>query len=194
MSARRLAAALGLFTIASWPASAVGAGAGAGMLKAKDTGLTVISKPHVATVVAIDAVQPGTCQPGPTTEREGRVVSFAAQPDDPTTGARLNEIVFDFSSEAEAEAFFAELRSSESQRADCPSTVKATSFVLTKGPKGVGDDRFTVTSDERIGGVVHPVTSVELLDGTHVAELVFIDWTEDLPSVTKVATKAAARL
>jgi hypothetical protein len=165
-----------------------------GMLTAGEVGLAVISEPHPSTIIAIDLVEPDTCESGATKERDGRVVSFAEKPDEPSKGAQLNEIVFDFATTAEAKAFFDEVRGNEAQRADCASTTKATDFELTKGPKGVGDARFTMSSTERIGGVDRAVTSVELLVGAHVVEVIFIDWNDDLKPIPKVAKKAAANL
>jgi hypothetical protein len=73
---------------------AIGVPVSQGMLEADDVGIAVVSKPHQTTLIAVDLVEPGTCAPRESTERDGRVVSFAQTPKDPASGAQLNEVVF----------------------------------------------------------------------------------------------------
>ena len=165
-----------------------------GMLRATDVGLEVASEPHQSTVIGIDLVDPDTCEPQEAVEREARVVSFAQNPKDPASGARLNQVIHDFSSAKAAKAFFADLRPNEKQRAACGTTEKASGVAMTNGPKGVGDERLTVKSKEKIAGATYPVTVVALREGSHVTDLIFINWDGGLDSTTKIAKKAVARL
>jgi len=181
-----------LLTLGTAPAGA--GGVADGMLETDDVGLPVLSEPHASTVAAVDLVDPDTCASAPTEEREAWVVSFAKDPDSPSSGAQLNEIVVDLSSAAEAKAAFAEVRMSEQARAECGSTEKATNITFAKGPKKVGAARFTVTASERISGTTRKVVSVTLLQGAHVAHVNFIDWGGGLPAIAKVAKRAADRL
>jgi hypothetical protein len=175
----------------------LGAGAAAaaesGTLTAGDSGLEVLAKPHSSTVIVVDSVD-ADCAPGATTEREATVVSFAADPDAPTAGARLNQVVWDLGSVSAAKAFFALQRAYEQERVDCGTTAKASGLKLAKGPGGVGDARFTITSKEKIGGKTSKVVNVTVRSGGVVTALIFIDWEPGLPGTTAVAKKAAARL
>jgi len=165
-----------------------------GMLQKADVGLAVISEPHSSTIASVDLVDPETCEPASTTEEDGRVVSFAENPDDPSSGAQLNEVVIDYASAAEAKASFQGVRTAEQARVECGSTGKATNLAFSKGPKKVGTARFTVTADEKISGKTRTVVSVTLLQGAHVARVNFIDWDDAKPSSAKVAKRAADRL
>lgn len=177
------------------PAGAAGAGDAAdGMLETTDVGLPVLSEPHATTLIAVDVVDPDTCKQKDPKGRDGRVVSFAEDPAAPTSGAQVIEAVSDYDSSAAAKASFKEVRADEQARAECGSTEKAENITFSKGPKKVGSARFTVTSDEQISGQTRKVTSVVLLQGTHVARVNFIEWTDDLPTVPKVAKRAADRL
>ena len=164
-----------------------------GMLDADDVGLVVVSKPHRSTVIAIDAVT-SECAPTDGVEREARVVGFATTAKDPASGARLNQVVYDFESAGAAKAFFADVRANDSQRANCGATDKASDLELTKRPTGIGDARFTVTSNEEISGATRSVVSVEILTGSTITELIFIDWDTSLPTTTAVAKTAVKRL
>jgi hypothetical protein len=176
------------------------AGAGAagntdeGMLRSVDVGIDVVAEPHSSTVMAIDLVDPDTCEPEEAVEREARVVSFAQNPKDPASGARLNQVVHDFSSAKAAKAFFDDLRTNEKQRTECGSTAKATGLKLSNGPKGVGDERFTVKSKEKIAGAAYPVAVIAIREGSHVTDLIFVNWGGGLDSTTTIAKRAAARL
>jgi hypothetical protein len=183
---------LGLGAVAAFP-SAAGAAVADGMLKAGDVGLAVVSKPHKSTVIAIDTVTSG-CAPGESTERAARVVGFAENTGKPTSGAQLNQVVFDFGSASAAKSFFADMRKNEEQRVKCGTTEKATDFKLTKGPGGVGDARFSVASSEDVGGVTRKVVAMPILSGSTITELIFLDWDKSLPATTAVAKKAVTRL
>jgi hypothetical protein len=169
------------------------AGSGSGMLKAADVDLDVLSKPHASTIIAIDTVTDG-CQPGEDVERDGRVVAFAENTEKPTSGAQLNQVVFDLGSAGAAKSFFADLRKNEERRVQCGKTAKAGSFKLTKSPGGVGDARFTVTSNEKVAGITRKVVAIPILAGSAVTELIFLDWDPSLPATTAVAKKAVERL
>ncbi len=185
--------AAGLIAAVTVAAVPVGAAAGDGTLKAGDVDLAVVAKPHSSTVIAIDTVT-DACAPGDDTERDARVVSFAENTEKPTSGAQLNQVVYDFGSASEAKAFFADLRVNEQQRVQCGTTDKASNFKLTKGPGGVGSARFTVASNEKVGGVSRKVVAVSILTGAAVTELIFLDWDAGLPATTAVAKKAVSRL
>ena len=164
-----------------------------GTLTANDSGLELLAEPHSSTVIVIDAVGED-CGPGETSEREATVVSFAADPGAPSSGARLNQVVWDLGSGAAAKSFFAAQRVYQQERVDCGTTAKATGLKLTKGPGGVGEARFTVTSKERIGGKTSKVVSVSIRSGPVVTALIFIDWEPGLPGTAAVAKKAVGRL
>lgn len=170
-----------------------GGAVAAGMLKAGDVGLVVVSKPHSSTVIAIDGVTPD-CQPGDDVEHDARVVGFAEDADSPTSGAQLNQVVYDLGSTAAAKSFFADLRANEEQRVNCGNTEKASAFKLGKGPGGVGDARFTVTSNEKVGGATRKVVAIPILTGPSVTVLIFLDWDKSLPASTALAKKAVSRL
>jgi hypothetical protein len=179
--------------VAALGALPAGAATADGMLEAEDTRLTVVSKPHRSTVIAIDSVD-AECVPIDGVERDARVVGFAAETKKRTSGARLNQVVYDFGSAGAAKSFFAEVRASDTQRVNCGSTNKASDFGLTKGPTGVGDARFTVISKEDVSGVTRRVASVQVLTGSSITELIFLDWDKSLPSTTAVAKAAVKRL
>ncbi len=169
------------------------AGAAEKMLGADDVGLPVVSKPHRSTVIAVDSVD-DACTPADGVERDARVASFAADAGDPSSGARMNQVVFEFGSAGGAKAFYADVLAAERQRAACGSTTKASDLDLTKGPKGIGTARFTVSSDEEIEGETRRVVSVEVLAGSRVTKLIFIDWDDTLPSTAAVVKRAVKRL
>ena len=167
---------------------------GEGMLTAKDVGLAVMSKPHTSTVIAYELVESGSCAASSDVEHEARVVSFGT--DAGGTGPALNQVVYDFASKSEAVGFFADVRASDQARADCGATQKATDLAVAKGPKGLGDDRFTVTSKELIGGKSRSVRAFSIREGDAVTKLIFLDWPSggSAKQVTKVAKEAVARI
>ena len=190
---RALALAIAWASFLALGALPVGAATADGMLEPDDTGLTVVAKPHRSTVIAVDSVDTD-CTPTDGVERGARVVSFTEKPENRASGAQLNQVVYDFRSTGAAKAFFAEVRANEVRRAKCSATKKAADLELTKGPAGVGDARFTLTSNETVNGAKRRVVSVEILAGSTIIDLIFVDWDKGLPSTTAVATAAAKRL
>jgi hypothetical protein len=195
MSARRRHGPVFALVLAVPLALAAGpAGAAAsGVLQAGDVPIKVSRAAHSTTVFAFLGVE-GDCEIGDQVERKATVVSFAANPKSPTSGTQLNEAVFDFGSSSEASSFYADAVGKDSDRAACGPPVNAAGISLVKGPKGVGDARYTLVSKAQIGGKTQDVTQITFREGDKVATLVFIGWKSSYPSPTAIAKKAATRL
>lgn len=189
---RSLGALLAALALVGAFAAAAGA-RGGGTLHAGDVGIDVLAPPHSSTVIAIDDVT-ANCAPAKRTEHQARVATFAENVDQPAQGAQLNQIVYDLPSKAAATSFFDAMRAAERRRASCSTTEKAANVEFSRGPKGVGDARFTVASDEKISGATRKVVDVHVLAGSSVTELIFIDWGHRVPATTTIAKRAVTRL
>lgn len=160
-----------------------------GTLTAGDVDLPVLSKAHTSTVIVYDDVVPGTCETADETERDAVVASFGTK-----AGPVLNEIVYEFGSAAEAKSAFAASRTADQERTKCGTTGNATILSMKSTPKGIGNDRYTVTSKENVAGVLRKAIAVQILAGDRIVAINFLDWTKAQPSTKKVLTRALSRL
>jgi hypothetical protein len=167
--------------------------AASGVLQAGDVPIKVSRAAHSTTVLAFGGVE-GDCEIGEELEHEGTVVSFAANPKSPSSGAQLNEAVLDFGSTSEASSFYTDASGNDAARAACGPPANAVGVKVVKGPKGVGDARYTLVSKATLGGKTQDVTQITFREGDKVASLVFIGWKSSYPTPAAIAKKAATRV
>lgn len=168
---------------------AVPAAAAPGTLGAGDVDLPVLAKPHSSTVIVYDNVVPGSCETADEVEHEAVVVSFGTK-----GGPALNEIIYEFGSAGDAKSAFAAAREADQARADCGTTGNATILSMKSTPKGIGDDRYSVTSKETVAGTPRKTITAHVLAGDRIVAVNFLDWTGAQPSVKKVLSRALSRL